>query len=160
MRKGEMLSAMLVIATNAHAGQFDKSGMPYILHPLKVMHYLKRENDEELECIALGHDLFEDTDVTAAFLRERGISERVIAGIMALTKMPGQSFEEYKAAVKANDDAVEVKMSDLRHNTDIRRLKGVTEKDIARTVKYLNFYEELKEFRNGRSKVSAYLGSD
>ena len=149
MRKGEMLSAMLVIATNAHAGQFDKSGAPYILHPLKVMHYLKSE-DEEKNCIALGHDLFEDTDVTAAFLRERGISERVIAGILALTKMPGQSLEEYKVVVKSNDDAVDVKMSDLRHNTDIRRLKGVTEKDIARTVKYLSFYEELKELRNAR----------
>ena len=147
MKKGEMLSTMIIIAVNAHAGQFDRSGQPYILHTLKVMHYLKSE-DEEKNCIAVGHDLFEDTDVTAQFLREKGISERVIAGIMALTKMPGQSYDEYKIAVKSNEDAVEVKMADLRHNSDIRRLKGVTEKDIARTVKYLKFYEELKEVRN------------
>ena len=142
-----MLSAMLVIATNAHAGQFDKSGAPYILHPLKVMHYLKAEEDEELECIALGHDLFEDTEVTKAFLRERNISERVILGIEALTKMPGEAIDEYKARVKANPDAIAVKMCDLRHNSDIRRLKGITDKDIARTVKYFEFYEELKAHR-------------
>jgi len=37
-----------------------------------------------------------------------------------------------------------VKMADLRHNTDIRRLKGVTEKDIARIAKYQMFYMEIK----------------
>lgn len=143
MKKGEMLSSMLQFATNGHAGQFDKSGMPYILHPLKVMHYLRTE-DEELMCMGVGHDLFEDTDVTAAMLREAGISERVIVGIYAVTKMPGESEAEYKAKVMANPDAVLVKMADLRHNSDIRRLKGVTDKDLRRTVKYVQFYEELK----------------
>ena len=144
MKKGEMLSAMLVIATNAHAGQFDKSGQPYILHPLKVMHYLKTE-DEELECMGIGHDLFEDTNVTKQMLRDAGISERVIVGISSVTKMPGESEAEYKAKVMANPDGIEIKMADLRHNSDIRRLKGITDKDIARTVKYHKFYEELKE---------------
>lgn len=142
--KGEMLSKMIIIAVNGHAGQFDKSGMPYILHTLKVMHYLKSEDEEE-NCIAVGHDLFEDTKVTAAYLREQGISERVIKGIMCLTKMPGQSYEEYKEQVKSNPDSIKVKKADLRHNSDIRRLKGVTEKDVARVVKYHAFYEELKD---------------
>ena len=141
--KGQMLSKMLVIATNAHAGQFDKSGMPYILHPLKVMHYLKSE-DEELQCIALGHDLFEDTGVTGLQLAKDGFSARVIEGIKALTKMPGEDFTEYKVKVKSNVDAIKVKMADLRHNSDIRRLKGVTDKDIKRTIKYMEFYEDLK----------------
>ncbi len=144
MKKGEMLSAMLLMATNAHSGQFDKSGMPYILHPLKVMHYLKSD-DEELNCIALGHDLFEDTSVTRQDMRDKGISERVITGIESVTKMPGETPEEYKARVMSNIDGIRVKMADLRHNSDIRRLKGVTEKDVTRTVKYYNFYLELKE---------------
>ena len=99
MRKGEMLDKMLVIATNAHHGQFDRGGNPYILHPLKVMHYLKSD-DEELMCMALGHDVIEDTKVTYAELREAGISERVIKGIRALTKQPGQTYEEYKDALQ------------------------------------------------------------
>ena len=63
MKKGHMLATMLVIVTNAHDGQFDKGGAPYILHPLKVMHYLKSD-DEELMCMALGHDVIEDTHWT------------------------------------------------------------------------------------------------
>lgn len=143
MNKGRMLDKMLVLVTNAHAGQFDKGGNPYILHPLKVMHYLKTD-DEELMCIALGHDVVEDTNVTYKDLRDAGISERVIDGIKALTKVPGQTYDEYKEMVFSNEDAMRVKMADLRHNTDIRRLKGVTEKDIARMVKYQVFYTEIK----------------
>jgi (p)ppGpp synthase/HD superfamily hydrolase len=142
MKKGEMLAKMLVIATNAHAGQFDRGGNPYILHPLKVMHYLKSD-DEELQCIALGHDVVEDTPVTFKDLRDAGISDRVIDAIRVLTKMPGQTLEEYKELVFGSVDAMRVKLSDLRHNTDIRRLKGVTEKDIARMVKYQVFYTEI-----------------
>jgi guanosine-3',5'-bis(diphosphate) 3'-pyrophosphohydrolase len=143
MRKGEMLDTMLVIVTNAHHGQFDKGGNPYILHPLKVMHYLKSD-DEELMCMALGHDVIEDTKVTYKDLREAGITERVINGIRALTKQPGQTYDEYKQGVFENEDAMRVKLADLRHNTDIRRLKGVTEKDIARMAKYHTFYLEIQ----------------
>jgi (p)ppGpp synthase/HD superfamily hydrolase len=144
MKKGEMLAKMIVLVTNAHAGQFDRGGNPYVLHALKVMHYTKSQ-DEEIQCIALGHDVIEDTQVTYAELRELGISERVIAGIQALTKQPGQTLEEYKAAVFANRDAMIVKMADLRHNSDIRRLKGITEKDVQRIAKYMKFYSEIQE---------------
>ena len=142
-RKGELLDKMLLLATNAHAGQFDRGGSPYILHPLKVMHYLKSD-DEELMCIALGHDVIEDTSVTFSDLKEAGLTDRIIEGIRVLTKMPGETYDEYKLRVFSNRDAMKVKMADLRHNTDIRRLKGVTEKDIARMAKYHMFYMELK----------------
>ncbi len=139
MNRGEMLGKMLVLATTAHAGQYDKAGKPYILHPLAVMNILASE-DEELQCIALGHDIIEDTKTTYRELRAAGMSERVIEGIRAMTKVPGQTYEEYQEAVLANRDAMFVKKADLTHNTDIRRLKGVTEKDIARMAKYHAFY--------------------
>ena len=142
MKKGELLGKVLVLATNAHAGQFDRGGNPYILHPLKVMHYLKT-TDEELQCIALLHDVIEDTNTTWEDLVNAGCTDRIIYAVAALTKMPGQSYDEYKKTVMANPDAMRVKMADLRHNTDIRRLKGVTEKDIARMAKYNVFYLEL-----------------
>lgn len=144
-----MLSTMLALATEIHDGQYDRGGMPYILHPLKVMHYLKSD-DEELMCIALGHDMIEDCPKELKGLVETqrllyiGFTPRIIEGIHALTKVEGETYEQYKAKVKANPDAVRVKMADLRHNTDIRRLKGVTEKDIKRTATYHAFYEELK----------------
>jgi (p)ppGpp synthase/HD superfamily hydrolase len=94
--------------------------------------------------MALGHDVVEDTSVTFKDLREAGMSERVIEGIRSLTKMPGQTYDEYKEVVFANKDAMRVKMADLRHNTDVRRLKGVSEKDIARMAKYHQFFMEIK----------------
>lgn len=143
MKRGTLLNAMLVITTNAHAGQYDRGGNPYILHPLKVMHYLKTD-DEELQCIALGHDVIEDTDTTYADLRAAGMTERIINGISALTKVPGETYDEYKRRVFGNVDAMRVKLCDLRHNTDIRRLKGVSEKDLERMAKYQRFYLEIQ----------------
>ena len=139
-----MLSKMLRLATNAHDGQTDKAGKPYILHCLKVMHYL-RSDDEELMCIALGHDLVEDTKITYVDLWNLGFTGRVIDGIKALTKQRGQTYDEYKQQVFASEDAMRVKMCDLRHNSDIRRLKGVTQKDVDRIAKYHQFYLEIKE---------------
>ena len=151
MNANQQLAHMLVIAAQRHDGQFDKGGNPYILHPLKVMHYVESD-DLEVKTICVGHDLIEDTFKTVregeGYLRHRGFSERVIQGILAMTKREGQTFEQYKEQVKSNHDAVLVKMADLRHNSDIRRLKGATEKDIQRTIRYHQFYLELKELRS------------
>lgn len=143
MKKGEMLDKMLVLAVTRHAGQFDRGGRPYILHTLAVMHKL-RSDDEELNCIAVGHDIVEDTNTTYAELREMGFSERVIQGIRNLTKVPGETNEEYLARVKSSIDSIRVKLCDLQHNSDIRRLKGLTEKDFVRLQKYNKMYLELK----------------
>jgi (p)ppGpp synthase/HD superfamily hydrolase len=144
----KMLSSMIMLATEAHDGQFDKGGRPYILHSLTVMHKLRTE-DEELMCMAAGHDVIEDgkikgVRVTYALLAERGMSDRVIEGIRCLTRMPGETEEEYQAKVKSNRDSRRVKKADLQHNSDIRRLKGVTEKDVARIIKYHKFWLELE----------------
>ncbi len=138
------LSNMLHLVTTKFNGKLDKAGQPYVLHCLKVMHYTKSD-DPEIQMIALGHDLIEDTDVDAGYLDLLGFSYRVWDGIRCLTKIKGESYEEYKTKVKKNPDAIIVKMADLRHNSDIRRLKGITEKDILRTVEYHKFYNELKE---------------
>ena len=139
-----MLATMLERSAAYHKGQRDKAGKPYFLHCLEVMRLLNTD-DEELQCIALGHDLFEDTAATAGDLRIAGMSERVIAGISAMTKQRGQSYEEYKAQVKSNRDAVLVKTADLTHNSDIRRMKAVNQKDFDRVIRYRQFYAELLE---------------
>lgn len=149
--KGKSLSTMLVIVTQRFEGKFDRGGHPYVLHCLKVMHYLRTE-DEELMCVGLGHDLLEDTfesiEEGVKFLRYKGFSERVINGIVCMTRIPGETEEEYEARVMSNPDSIQCKLCDLRHNSDIRRLKGVREKDIARMVKYHNFYLKLKALTN------------
>ena len=137
------LSRFIVIVARAFEGKTDKAGRPYILHCLRVMMQLN-STDDELNMIAVGHDLFEDTAVTARYLRENGTSERVINGIWALTKTGGEEYDEYTSRVKGNDDAILVKCSDLLDNSDLKRLKGTTEKDVARTIKYLKTYAELE----------------
>lgn len=92
----------------------------------------------------MGHDIIEDTKVTYKDLRDAGISERVCTAIACLTKQPGQTYDEYKHAVFSNIDACRVKLCDLRHNSDLRRLKGISDKDIDRLAKYSIFYHELQ----------------
>jgi guanosine-3',5'-bis(diphosphate) 3'-pyrophosphohydrolase len=144
MKRGTMLNSALVLATTAHAGQFDKGNNPYILHPLKVMHYLKSD-DEELQCIAVLHDVVEDCDVSWEDLYASGMSARVVDAVRALTKQRGQTYAEYKTAVFSNVDAMRVKLADLRHNTDIRRLKGVSDRDRERNVRYHEFAFEIQQ---------------
>lgn len=152
----QMLNTALMIAAKAHDGQFDKAGKPYIFHVLAVMHKL-RSNDEELNCIALLHDVIEDTNTTYLQLRGDGMSERVIEAVKLLTKVPGQTADEYLEGILTSRDAMLVKKSDLQHNMDMRRLKGVTEKDLARMNKYIKMYhvidEKLKEPVKVVSKV-------
>lgn len=138
-----VLSAALQFATEKHAGQFDKGGYPYILHCLAVMMMIADRDDEELLAAAVLHDVIEDTDATYADLRTIGMTERVIVAVQAVTKVPGETYEEYQAKVKSNADAVVIKMCDLRHNTDVTRLKGITQRDIDRNVRYQRFYWEL-----------------
>jgi len=152
MKRGEMLGKMIVLATNAHAGQFDKGGRPYILHPLAVMGLCESE-DEEVLATAVLHDVIEDCNVTWDELIEAGATDKVIRAVMALTKMPGQSYEAYKKAIKEDPAACIVKMADLKHNGDFRRLKGVTEKDTKRMAKYMVFYAELEAHRRERGWV-------
>lgn len=147
MNKGELLSKAIHLATNAHHNQFDRGGNPYILHVLTVMNLLENP-DEELQTIALLHDVIEDTDTTFEDLRTQGFTERVITAVALLTKMPGQTYEEYKAGVFSNTDAMRVKAADLTHNSDIRRLKGVTERDIQRMARYHKFFLEIQSRLN------------
>ena len=149
MKRGELLGKVITFATNAHAGQFDRGGKPYILHPLAVM-YLLNSDDEELNCIALLHDVVEDTKTTWQDLKDIGCTDRIIDALAALTKMPGQTYEQYKQGVFDNADAMQVKKADLQHNSDIRRLKGITEKDIARTAKYHAFYLEITQHQTDK----------
>ena len=135
---------MIQLMYLAHNGQYDKSGKPYFYHPLTVMQKLCTE-DDELLMIAVGHDLFEDTTVTAESLEKAGFSTRVIDGITALTKQKGQSYEEYKTQVFQSKDAMLVKLADLEHNMDLTRLSTISDADLIRWEKYRKFRVEILE---------------
>lgn len=120
----------LRIAVEAHMGQRDKNGMPYILHPLAVM---SKVDGLELKTIAVLHDTIEDTYVTADFLMERGIPKDIVEVVELLTKPKDEDYESYLRRVKENPKAKAVKLADLAHNTSPERASGLND---ARRVKY------------------------
>lgn len=133
------------IACEAHLGQVDKGGIPYILHPLAVAEKL---STSELRAIALLHDVVEDTPLTFDDLLERGMPAVVVNAVRVLTrpKDDKRTYLEYVADVKYDDLAVQVKRADLRHNMDISRLgHQLTDKDLVRLRKYQCAYELLSQ---------------
>ncbi|SNG67257.1 metal dependent phosphohydrolase, HD region [Streptococcus pneumoniae] len=129
-----MIDIALAIAKKAHAGQVDKAGIDYIQHPLYVASQVKTEQEK---AVALLHDVIEDSDVTADDLLASGLSNEVVTAVQILTKKKGQSYQEYLEKVKSNNLARIVKLADLKHNSDLSRLKSVTNTDYERVKKWL-----------------------
>jgi (p)ppGpp synthase/HD superfamily hydrolase len=140
-----MLDVAIAITAEAFQGKFDKGGKPYILHCLHVMNKLKYEDDDELMQAAVMHDLIEDTDWTLDKLRELRFSDRVIHIITMLTHVDGEEYMEYIGYIGEDVDATKIKIQDLRHNSDLFRIKGVRERDIKRIEKYQKAYIYLKD---------------
>lgn len=112
------LAAAIALATAAHAGQTDKLGIEYILHPLGVM---ARVNSEDEKIVAVLHDVVEDTDVTLDDLRAQGFAEHIVRAVDAVTKRAGEPLAESMARVAADPLAMTVKFADLAHNANPAR---------------------------------------
>ena len=128
------------ICFQAHKEQKDKTGLPYVFHPFHLAEQMK---DETTTVVALLHDVVEDTNITFNDLRKEGFPEEVITALKFLTHSSDIPYMEYVANIKNNKIAAEVKLADLRHNSDMSRLDTVTQKDIERQKKYLQAIELL-----------------
>ena len=137
-----MLDRAIQIAVNAHAGQIDKGGKPYILHPLWVMDKV-RHLGENAMIVGILHDVVEDTIWTIADLVEEGFNQEVIYALCLLTKTPDKTYDQYIDEISKDPIAREVKKRDLEHNSKITRLKGLRPKDIDRIEKYHRAYTYL-----------------
>ena len=138
------LAEAIALAATKFVNKYDKGGQPYILHCLFVMYKID-PSDHELMIIAVLHDIIEDTDVTLEDLREMGFSERVIAGVKAMTHEEGVSYMNYIKIIAQNPDARKAKRFDIDHNTRVLRMKGLRAKDFERLQKYFTAYEYLKD---------------
>lgn len=134
-----MLNKALLLSYEAHKDQVDKAGLPYFLHPIFVA--LNMETVEQ-KTVALLHDVVEDTDITLEDLRKEGFPDEIIEAVDAITKTE-DDYEKYIQRVKTNALATAVKIADLKHNSDLSRLKTVTEKDLKRLEKYKKALEYL-----------------
>lgn len=126
----------------AHKEQTDKSGLPYVFHPF---HLAEQMSDELTAAAALLHDVVEDTPYTLDDLRSQGFPETVIDALELLTHREGVSYFDYVAAIKLNPIARQVKMADLRHNSDLTRLDVVDSSALARVEKYKKALEILTD---------------
>ena len=129
------------IAYAAHHGQLDKGGIPYIFHPY---HLAEQMNDEYTTCVALLHDVVEDTDVTLDTLRET-FPKEVIDAVALMTHAKGEDYFAYVARIAENPIAKTVKLADLRHNSDSTRLENADEATLAHfREKYRKAFEILE----------------
>jgi len=135
------LESAISLATQAHKGQVDKAGQPYILHPLRVM--FRVETDEE-RIVAVLHDVVEDTPCTIERLRELGYSEAVLTALAALTKIDGEPYEDFITRAGQNPLSRTVKLADLEDNMDVRRLRKVSVEDTERMGRYCDAWQRLK----------------
>lgn len=122
----------LQIAQKAHAGQVDKAGKDYILHPMTVASYMDTDTEKT---IAYLHDVLEDTDVTVDALRKIFPNE-IVDTLIILTHRKDESYFEYIQRVSKSKLAKKVKVADLLHNLDITRIKEPTKQDYERLEKY------------------------
>ena len=123
----------VVIAAEGHAGQLDKAGNPYLLHPLRVM--LRLDTDEERMAGVL-HDVVEDCGWSIDDLRAEGFSEVVLRAVEAVTKREGESYDDFVTRAAADPIGRRVKLADLEDNCDLSRISRPTPKDYERIEKY------------------------
>jgi (p)ppGpp synthase/HD superfamily hydrolase len=128
------LERAIAIAAEAHTGQVDKGGAPYILHPLRMMLGLA-SNDERI--VAMLHDVCEDCPGwTFDRLRGEGFADHIIVALRSVTKRDGEEYEAFARRAAADPIGRRVKLADLHDNCDLTRIAAPTAKDLARIEKY------------------------
>ncbi|MCC6810706.1 MAG: bifunctional (p)ppGpp synthetase/guanosine-3',5'-bis(diphosphate) 3'-pyrophosphohydrolase [Deltaproteobacteria bacterium] len=138
--KLDTLENVIAFAVEAHRGQKDKAGDPYVLHPLRMM---TRLHGDAARMAALLHDVVEDTGHSLAELRSLGLPEAVAVAVECLTKREGESYDAFLDRVVTNAIARKVKLADLEDNMDVRRLPEVSEGGRERLSKYIKAWRRL-----------------
>ncbi len=146
--KSFLLGKAIAIAAQAHQGQVDKFGAPYILHPIRLM--MQMDSEEE-KIAAILHDVVEDTDWTLEDLKAAGFIQVVVDAVDALTHRDHETYTAYVKRAKTNAIARKVKLADLEDNMDVKRAPHIGEKEIRRLQRYHRHWLMLKqeEDKNG-----------
>jgi len=146
-----LLQKAIALAHQCHFQQVDKAGQPYINHPLRVM--AKMVSWQE-KIAAVLHDAVEDSDLSLVDLPKAGFPPEIVEAIAALTKNPGEDYEDYLQRVMGNAIALEVKIADMTDNMDISRIPNPSPKDWQRLAKYQQTLPRLKKHQAIQSEVT------
>lgn len=136
----ELTKKAVRLCFEAHKDQQDKSGLPYVFHPF---HLAEQMDTEETVCVALLHDVVEDTDYTLEDLIAMGFPKPVTDALALMTHDENVPYLDYVAKLKDNPIARQVKLADLKHNSDLTRLDRIDEKALERVEKYRKAMELL-----------------
>jgi hypothetical protein len=139
------LEKAIQIAVAAHEGQTDKEGLPYIMHPLRVM---GRVSGVDAQIVAVLHDVVEDTDTTLDDLRGAGFAESIVAAVACVTHDKSEPYAEYVIRCKVIPVARQVKLADLEDNGQLTRLllrPGRIQDDLTRLHRYALSYKFLTD---------------
>jgi MOSC domain-containing protein YiiM len=134
------LEDALLLAIEAHRGQQDKYGAPYIFHPLRVMCRLETETER---MVALLHDVVEDTALTVQDLAEADYPGEVVAAVDHLSRRPGETYADFTLRIRPHPLARRVKLADLQDNMDVRRMSELDEEALTRLRRYRNAWSML-----------------
>jgi (p)ppGpp synthase/HD superfamily hydrolase len=138
------LDKAIQLAARIHAGQKDRYGRPYILHPLRVMMKVKTEQEK---IVAILHDVIEDSDLELKDLSDEGFSSEVVTAIDCLSKRDGEEYQDYIKRVVQNQLARTIKLADLEDNMNIERVDHLQEKDFERFARYHRAWLILKNVK-------------
>jgi GTP diphosphokinase / guanosine-3',5'-bis(diphosphate) 3'-diphosphatase len=127
------IEATINYIKTAHSGQVDKCGVPYHLHPIAVMGLLPKNASEDMMKVALLHDVLEDTHLTPSNLIADGFSNEIIDAVILVSKFPDdrRTYMEWlrDIANSENEIAIQVKIADVTHNSDLSRAEGISVED-------------------------------
>jgi (p)ppGpp synthase/HD superfamily hydrolase len=137
-----LLARAIAIAAQAHVDQREKSGAPYIMHPIRLM---LRMNSETEMMVAILHDVVEDTPWTLDQLRQEGFPEEVLEAVDCVTRRSTETYAEFVERARYNPVARKVKVADLEDNMDIRRLPDVSDKSLERLKKYHEAWRSIRD---------------
>lgn len=140
------ISRAIGIAAAAHEGQLRKDETPYVFHPLRLM--LKVRGEAE-QIAAVLHDVVEDTEWTLEQVRAEGFPEAAMEALELLTHDPAIPYDEYIEGISRNPIARRVKIADLEDNMNLQEIPELTEKDLARSLRYHRHWSRLKALEQG-----------
>jgi len=137
-----LLEVAIKIAVEAHSGQLDKAGQPYVLHPLRVMLSLSDEKDR---IVGVLHDVIEDSNITYDYLIVNGFEgqREILEALKSVTKEKDETYDDFIERVAQNSIGKRVKLADLQDNMNLSRIPNPTEKD----------YERIKRYKKAREKL-------
>lgn len=141
-------------ARQAHHGQTDKGGQPYIEHPLRVAYFVRRHGEDAM-VVALLHDVFEDTTH-----KPTGLTLTQLDALHAITRREGEVYRDYIERCGANPLARRVKLSDLEDNLSQERMAALPERERLglgkRYVKAMRYLLEREEAEQPKAGVAGW----